>query len=591
MKFIYVVLLLIASLTGFTQQNHFIYIQTGNKQPFYVKLDKKLLSSSVSGYLIVPKLRDSVYHLVIGFPKNEWAEQKITCKIDQADAGYLLKNFGERGWGLFNFQTMNLVMADTAIINDQAGKYEKNNDEFTNILASVVNDPGLKEPDMILEEPKPEIGSVKKVTHEKKGFKKSIKTILSPIQKAGYHSRIAKLSYKKSRDSLRMVYVDKINGKADTINVEMALNLPHIDNIVKKKITKPVAVVAKLHQKHAAPLKDTTAIVLAEKKIIVEEKKAEEPVIDLSKTITDPMNPAKDSTAIVLLEKKPDNQVADNIRKVIDNVIPSKDSSAIVGIVKKAEKPVEDSIKTVQDQSIPAKDSTAIVVVEKKVETPAQDSIKTVRVQEVPSKDTLALVITEKKEEKAVEDSIRPVKVMSNAVIDTTVIVVAEKKELLPLIDTTRKSAEIISPDISVSADTLQKRPEAGVIAEKKADTPVNIIKVDTVVVESIKPNAPKVFRACNSEATGEDFLGLLKKMTRAGADEDKMILAHKAFLKMCYNTRHLGRLSLSFGTDEEKYRFFEEAYSYVTDRENFAGLASLLKDAIYIDRFNALIH
>src|SRR5450432_1477878 len=93
------------------QQNHFIYIQTENKQPFYVKLDKKLYSSSASGYLVVPKLKDGTYNLAIGFPKGEWTEQNMLCTINNNDIGYLLKNFESKGWGLFNLQTLAVIMA------------------------------------------------------------------------------------------------------------------------------------------------------------------------------------------------------------------------------------------------------------------------------------------------------------------------------------------------------------------------------------------------------------------------------------------------------------------------------------------------
>src|SRR6188768_2663174 len=75
-------------------QNRFIYIQTENKQAFYVKMDKKILSSSASGYMIISKLIDSTYKFSIGFPKNEWPEQNVTITLKEADAGYLLKNLG-----------------------------------------------------------------------------------------------------------------------------------------------------------------------------------------------------------------------------------------------------------------------------------------------------------------------------------------------------------------------------------------------------------------------------------------------------------------------------------------------------------------
>jgi len=51
-----ILLLFICSFCGLkAQQNHFIYIETENKQAFYVKLDKKLYASSPWGYLVMPK--------------------------------------------------------------------------------------------------------------------------------------------------------------------------------------------------------------------------------------------------------------------------------------------------------------------------------------------------------------------------------------------------------------------------------------------------------------------------------------------------------------------------------------------------------
>ena len=93
------------------QQNHFVYIQTDNRQPFYVKLDKMVYSSSYTGYLIISKLKTGTYNLIIGFPKNQWPEQSVHFAVEDKDLGYLLKNFGDKGWGFFNLQTLTVLMA------------------------------------------------------------------------------------------------------------------------------------------------------------------------------------------------------------------------------------------------------------------------------------------------------------------------------------------------------------------------------------------------------------------------------------------------------------------------------------------------
>lgn len=126
------------------QQHHFIYLQTDHKQPFYVRLDKKIYSSSESGYLIIPKLLSGEYQLHIGFPKKEWPEQPISCMVADKDLGYLLKNFEEKGWGIFNLQTLELTMLGEKK-NTLASTKQESTDPFANLVSSVVNDPSIKQ--------------------------------------------------------------------------------------------------------------------------------------------------------------------------------------------------------------------------------------------------------------------------------------------------------------------------------------------------------------------------------------------------------------------------------------------------------------
>jgi hypothetical protein len=114
--------ILAENLSG--QQTRFIYIQTENKQPFYIKMDNRILSSSVYGYIIIGQLTDSTYTISTGFPRAEWQEQNITIAVKETDAGYLLKNFGEKGWGLVNLQSTQLIMADKKAEKEKADTKE-----------------------------------------------------------------------------------------------------------------------------------------------------------------------------------------------------------------------------------------------------------------------------------------------------------------------------------------------------------------------------------------------------------------------------------------------------------------------------------
>jgi Domain of unknown function (DUF4476) len=219
------------------QQNRFIYIQTENKQAFYVKLDKKLFSSSSSGYLIIPKLQDGTYELFIGFPKNEWPEQKVTCTINKTDAGYLLKNFGDKGWGLFNLQSLQVIMAEKKTIDSKAVLIEESNDAFSMILADVVNDPSIRQRSVLVADAEEKAPA--KVTAEKPVVKEESRPV--PAK-----ALISKFIYDNKTEGVTMAYVDIVDGVSDTINI-------FIPATKEKKGKKPKTEIVKAN---AAPVND-----------------------------------------------------------------------------------------------------------------------------------------------------------------------------------------------------------------------------------------------------------------------------------------------------------------------------------------------
>lgn len=235
------------------QQNHFIYFQTEGRQPFYAKLDKKVLSSSASGYLIIPKLKDGTYNISIGFAKNENGEQNYVCTIDNRNAGYLVKNFGDKGWGLFNLQTLDVVMSGNQLKEKDAAKVEKT-DAFSTMLSDVVNDPTIKE----TEKPKEEIKQVTekkvpaeqlakpKVTEEKKQLVDITNTPQSAKedkpQLTASTGSITKREINTDADGTMIVYIDAADQKPDTIRIfipaEKTAANDNKETIIPKEITK-----------------------------------------------------------------------------------------------------------------------------------------------------------------------------------------------------------------------------------------------------------------------------------------------------------------------------------------------------------------
>lgn len=90
--FFSIVTFLCFAVTAQAQDNHFLYIQSEDGQPFYAKLDGRLHSSTASGYIIISKLQRGEYRLSIGFPRNEFPEQEYPIIIADENQGLLLKD-------------------------------------------------------------------------------------------------------------------------------------------------------------------------------------------------------------------------------------------------------------------------------------------------------------------------------------------------------------------------------------------------------------------------------------------------------------------------------------------------------------------
>src|SRR5687767_4844812 len=110
-RFICCVLSLAFCSAAFSQKVYFIYLQSEAEQPFFVKINEKTYGSTSSGYLILSQLKDSSYNFKIGFPQNKWPDQQFSVDIKTKDHGYLLKNFAEKGWGLFDLQKSGVLMS------------------------------------------------------------------------------------------------------------------------------------------------------------------------------------------------------------------------------------------------------------------------------------------------------------------------------------------------------------------------------------------------------------------------------------------------------------------------------------------------
>ena len=129
-------------LSVVAQQDYFVFINSDNQQPFFVQIQEKTLSSSAVGHLIISKLKDSAYQITIGFPKNQYPEMDFMIRISRKDRGYQLKNMGDKGWVLFDLQTLELIspLPRKNSLAQVGYNLVKKNDDFARLMARVVSD-------------------------------------------------------------------------------------------------------------------------------------------------------------------------------------------------------------------------------------------------------------------------------------------------------------------------------------------------------------------------------------------------------------------------------------------------------------------
>ena len=134
-----IVLILMAGRTY--AQDYFVLIEADNGQPFYVRADSQLYSSSARGHLILSQLKDSSYIITIGFPGQVFPERQFSFNVHQNDHAFRLKNEDEKGWWLVDDKGQEL-----AIVNGNIGGTSaripgiKKDDAFSRLMADVVKD-------------------------------------------------------------------------------------------------------------------------------------------------------------------------------------------------------------------------------------------------------------------------------------------------------------------------------------------------------------------------------------------------------------------------------------------------------------------
>ncbi|RYY38829.1 MAG: hypothetical protein EOO08_13540 [Chitinophagaceae bacterium] len=241
---LFCVLLLMGLVAG-AQKVYFIYVQSDNGAPFYVRLGEKVSSSTATGYVIVANLRDSSYVLQVGFPGST-AESRFAVSLKGEDKGYVLKQVGGT-WNLFDLQELTLTRALAAVgpSEEESRTLLAQADPFTRRLVQASDDltllnsgPSPSAPSVAVEQippapmparPEPEVVQVEvKPTAVDTVRARPIADTTAPVAvsappaeaEAPYRrSQVTRRSESSTTEGFGLVFVDNLGEQNDTIRL------------------------------------------------------------------------------------------------------------------------------------------------------------------------------------------------------------------------------------------------------------------------------------------------------------------------------------------------------------------------------------
>ncbi len=139
-NFLFAAIVLLISTGAHAQKVYFIFLQSENSQPFFVKMADKIYSSSSTGYLIIPDLKENTYRFNLGFANQKSPETNFSVEITNTDRGLLIKNF-EEGISLFDLQSLAVYrpVKDVGTVQHSV----KKTDSFTQLLSKAADDESI----------------------------------------------------------------------------------------------------------------------------------------------------------------------------------------------------------------------------------------------------------------------------------------------------------------------------------------------------------------------------------------------------------------------------------------------------------------
>ena len=147
---------------------------------------------------------------------------------------------------------------------------------------------------------------------------------------------------------------------------------------------------------------------------------------------------------------------------------------------------------------------------------------------------------------------------------------------------------ELRNPNLKEDSGSLVK--DDFVIKEKKRNINATVAAEPENLPSALNSKNVIINSDCRKIASQNDFLQLRKKMAAKSDEREMLKLANKDFLKICFSSDQVSKLSVLFSTEEERYKFFVAAFPHVSDSDNYDALEVQLTDDYYKKRFKAMV-
>lgn len=526
-------LLMALQMTAQDRQ-YYIYIQSERSQPFYVRFDGKLLSSSDKGYIIIPKLPAGTANMRIGFAKSEVPEQQYMVKVGGAnDQGYLLKQDG-----LYNIVTFAATRpvkkGEEPVAATEAPTPAPAADTPATVPAPVVETAAATPAPPVPADPQKAM-----MDSMQKDLTAAFPNTDGDVT-VGPGTRPVKPANKFSESLDRVVKDDRPEEPLVDPNAGTGMILAPAKDTTEA-VQQPETKKGRKKRRDREPL-------TAEEQQILADVMAEEHKAATTETPATPAPAPADATpAATVAEATP--------APVVDATpAPAPEKRAKKSKKKKGDDPAFIDFQDGNAQATVTEGTPLPVAAAAATEEPAPTPKKKKRKANIDTEEHPNNILT--------DDS------SGYAVADLNIDHPGRK-------DRKKKKAtaeEGTAVPVTTAAEVPATAPEA--TGETKKSSSVKMINSD-----------------CGKVMDDETFRKLLRKYV-GGKDDDGMIDAFKKQTKgYCLETSQVKTLVQLLGTDESRYRLLDQAYPKVYDSEHFASLESVLTDNYYKGRFKAMVH